>query len=316
MFRSIWEDIKREFSYGNMVVRLVFVNIMVFVGVTLIWILLTGFFGKQVPPDSYYTQFIRFFSISSDWLHNLTHPWVVFTSMFLHEGFWHILWNMLFLYWFGRIVGDLLGDRRILPLYLLAGLVGNAVFFITANLFNYGGAGVHYALGASGAVTGIVLAAGVTAPDYPMRLLLFGEVKLKYIVAALLLFDMVMIAQDSNTGGHFAHLGGALMGWIFVAQLRQGTDLSQPVNRIIESIQNFFRRMANPEVRRPGPRKVYTSPKAKTAKRSSRQSSKGERASDASHQEQLDAILDKIKEKGYESLTQEEKEFLFKASQK
>jgi membrane associated rhomboid family serine protease len=312
MFSSIWEDIKREFSYGNMVTRLVFVNVCVFVTVLLSWIVLSIITGDKTPPI--YTQIIHFFSISSSWLHNLTHPWVVFTSMFLHEGFFHILWNMLFLYWFGRIVGDLLGDHRVLPLYLLSGLVGNAVYFISANLLAYGGNGIHYALGASGAVTGIIMAAGVTAPDYRIRLLFLGEIKLKYIVGALLLIDLAMIAKQENTGGHYAHLGGALMGWFFVYQLRKGNDFSLPVNNLLEKIQFFFQRIGQPEIKRPGPRKVYTHPDAK--RKQNQRKTDPETPLDSSHQEQLDAILDKIKEQGYESLTQDEKEFLFKASQK
>ena len=315
MIGSIFDDMKREFSYGNMVTRLVFVNVSVFVLVLFVWMGIKTFGGANA--DTIYTSFIHSLSISSSLLHNLTHPWVVFTSMFLHEGFMHILFNMLFLYWFGRIVGDLLGDHRILPLYLLAGLAGGVVFFITANLGIYGN-DLRFALGASGAVMGIVLTAGVKAPDYPMRLLLFGEVKLKYIVFGLLLLDMVMITYNKNTGGHFAHLGGAAMGWLYVYLLHRGTDLADPINSIIDSIQNFFRRIAKPDTRRPGPRKVYTNPSVKQKRQAggSFTNPGGHAVSDPSHQEQLDAILDKIKVNGYDSLTQEEKEFLFKASQK
>lgn len=123
----------------------------------------------------------------------------MFTSMFLHEGFWHLLWNMLFLYWFGRIVGDFIGDQRILPLYLLGGLTGAVVFFISANLLPYGMGG-RFALGASAGVMAIVVAAGTISPDYIMRLLLLGDVKLKYIVAVLVFLDLILIPNGGNTG--------------------------------------------------------------------------------------------------------------------
>ncbi len=315
MLKSIWEDVKKEFNYGNMVTRLVILNVAVFFVINLIWIFLRLSHAWETPP--LYTNILRFFMISSDWWHNLTHPWVILTNMFLHEGFWHILWNMLFLYWFGRIVGDFIGNHRILPLYLLGGIAGGLLFFFSANLFQYGGGGTHYALGASGAVMAIVVASGVIAPDYIFRLLFLGDVKLKYIVAVLVFLDLVGVANDINTGGHFAHLGGALFGWFFVFQLRNGVDLSEPVNKVIDGISQFFRNLTedNPPKRKK-PRVVHKASKA--AKRASqRRSARGSRKSDSkdvSYQEKLDSILDKIKESGYESLTAEEKEFLFNAS--
>jgi membrane associated rhomboid family serine protease len=307
MFSSIWEDIKREYNYGNMVTRLIIVNLAFFlvVSVVLRLVLMATGGGESTA----FLTLIKYLSVSSDWFFNLTHPWVFITSMFLHVGVLHFLFNMLFLYWFGRIVGDLLGNQRILPLYILGGLVGAAAYLLTASFFYEGGG---YAYGASAAVMAIVLAAGVTAPDYQMHLILLGPVKLKYIVAVLILLDLIGIGNLDNTGGHIAHLGGALFGWFFVFQLRQGTDLSGGVNRLMDRISEFFSFLFS---RRKQPRVIYRNPKAKKRKRSGR----GGRSSDSpgtSHQEQLDAILDKIKESGYNSLNEEEKEFLFNASKK
>lgn len=127
MFTSIWEDIKREYNYGNMVTRIIIINSAVFVLVNLIWVILRLTHAYKTPPV--YKSIIHFFSLSSDWLHNVTHPWVWITSMFLHEGFMHILFNMLFMYWFGRIVGDFIGNHRILPLYLLGGSLADWLTF-------------------------------------------------------------------------------------------------------------------------------------------------------------------------------------------
>lgn len=313
MLRSIWEDVKREFSYGNMVTRIIIVNIAVFVFINLVWIILRLTHAWETPPIYY--KFIHQFMLSSDWKHNLLHPWVIITSMFAHEGFFHILWNMLFMYWFGRIVGDFIGNQRILPIYLLGGIFGGLAYFITVNLLPYGaGPGPQYALGASAAVMAIVVASGTIAPDYIMRLLFLGDIKLKYIVGALVFLDMIGMARNINTGGYFAHLGGALFGYIFVRQLQAGNDWALPVNRLLDRIMTFFRGLTSSEPVRRGPRVVYRN----TSKNRRTTRGKGKAASDndLSHQEQLDAILDKIKRSGYDSLSEEEKEFLFNASKK
>jgi hypothetical protein len=154
-----------------------------------------------------------------------------------------------------------------------------------------------------------------------MRLLLFGNVKLKYIAAALLLLDIVGIGGMNNTGGHFAHLGGAAFGWFFIRRLQEGDDLSAPVNNFIQKIRDFFRGLSQEKSsgNKRGPRVAYRNPKS--SQRSSRTSkqSKGYAApsdSKVSHEEKVNGILEKIKESGYENLTEEEKKFLFNASKK
>ena len=217
-----------------------------------------------------------------------------------------------------RIVADLIGDRRLLPLYLLSGLAGGFLYIATAHwIYKDGG----YAYGASGAVMGIVVASGLLAPDYLIRLIIFGEVRLKYIVIFLLLLDVIGLANMSNTGGHIAHLGGAVMGFFFIRLLQEGRDWSVPVNRIIDGISDYFHRLFGGRSR---PKVVYRSPDLRKEKEKVKstgskgwgQRSKGSGATDQSHQERLDAILDKIKQSGYESLTAEEKDFLFNASKK
>ena len=324
MFRSIWEDIKREFSYGIMVTRLVIINVMVFIAVNLVWVVLQIGNGYKTSP--FYTEFLSFFAMSSYWLDVLIHPWALITSMFLHEGFFHILFNMLLLYWFGRIIGDLLGDHRVLPLYLLAGLAGNVVYFITANLIlNYGSGSIAY--GASGAVMGVVIAAAVLAPEMEMRLLLLGNVKLKYIAAGLLLIDIIGICGMNNTGGHFAHLGGAAFGWFFIRRLQSGDDLSAPVNNFLHKIREFFRGLGQDRGQKKGrgPRVAYRNPNNKAQANKPPQNrfgrrksnrTKGKGSPELSHEERVDAILEKIKESGDENLTEEEKKFLFNASKK
>lgn len=302
-----------------MVTRLIWANVIVFIIVHIVRFFIRLKVG--VDHDAFgaaLENFLKLFAISNDLLFDLTHPWVIFTNMFLHVGIWHIAINMLFLWWFGRIVADLIGDRRILPLYLITGLAGAFLYLATANWF-YDRPSMAY--GASAAVMGIMAASGILAPDYIIRLPLIGDVRLKYIVLFFLLLDIIGFANMENTGGHVAHLGGALMGFFFTRQLQGGHDWSKPVNQMFDSITDFFARLFG--IHAPGPRVVYRNPdlktkaKAKAAQSSKgRSSKKGNSSSDLSHQEQLDAILDKIKHSGYESLTAEEKEFLFNASKK
>ncbi len=305
MFKSIASDINREFRHGNMVTRLILINIAVFIFVNILWIIFNSINAGEPSPT--YRAILHGLSISSDWWHNITHPWTPITSMFLHEGFWHILWNMLYLYWFGRIIGDFIGDNKIFPLYLLGGLAGGLAFFTVSNLLPMFTADTYFAMGASGAVMAIVMASGVLAPDYQLRLLLIGSVKLKYVVAFILLMDLFFIANNVNTGGHFAHLGGAAFGWYFIHSLRQGSDLSKPINQITDRFLDWL--YNRKREKRP---KFQTVRGGKVATHQGRSPSKPQRSADL--QAQVDQILDKIRESGYDSLTEEEKEILFQAS--
>lgn len=304
MFESIWSDVKQQFSYGNALTKIILVNVAVFVFINLVRIGLMIFDGSAPPPS--YEPFIHFFTISSDWYHNLTHPWVFITHMFLHEGFWHIFWNMLLLYWFGRIVGDLLGDWRVLPIYLIAGLAGGLTYFIVANIPSYWVFG-SYALGASAAVMGMLAVAGMMAPDYILHLILIGPVRLKWVVLVLIFLDVVALSWGSNSGGSVAHLGGAAMGFFLAAQLQRGNDLTRPVANWLNQLTNWLNRLRS---NRKGPKVVFRNEQKERASRP------GPSRRNEDDQARLDDILDKIKEHGYESLTKEEKEFLFNASKK
>ncbi len=306
LFGSIWDDIRHAFRIGNMVTRLVIVNFGIFILVNIVYLFLIIGLG----PDEASIQLwkgLQWFCMPAAGRDLLYHPWSPLTHMFLHENFWHVVNNIVGLYLFGVIVSDLIGDRRVLPVYLLGGLMGGVLFMASAQFLPYVGS---YALGASGAVMALAGAALILAPDYRVRLFLLGEVKVKYIVLVLLLFDLIGVANKFNSGGHIAHLGGFAMGCLFVYRLRDGHDWAEPVNRLLDTIMGWFssnRRTARPQKRKP--QKAFSG--AFTA-------TKGGRApqDDSSFQEKLDAILDKIKEQGYENLTAEEKEFLYNASKK
>lgn len=293
MFASLVEDIRHAFRTGSMVTRLIMINVIVFV--------LVGLFGAILwlsnagVSHALYAKTIRFLAISSDGWFDLTHPWVIITHMFLHEGVWHLLWNMVFLYWFGRIVGDLIGNQRVLPIYILGGL-GAAFFFILfANLFHRG-AGM--AMGASGAAMAMAVAAATIAPDYRLHLILFGEVRIKYIVAILILLDIILIGKNSNTGGHFGHLGGALIGFLYIHSLRSGVDPGKWIHTTVGRVARLFHKQRGraPMVVIRAPEKTRPEPSFQDAKK-------------------LDVILEKIKVRGIDALTPQEKAFLDQQSQ-
>jgi len=286
MLTSILDDVKRQFSSGGMVTRLIIINVIAFVVINLVH-LVFNLPGNDGSGSATYLEILHFFCMSSDAWHILTHPWVLITSIFLHEGFMHILFNMLFLYWFGQIVVNLIGDHRILPLYILGGIAGGIIYFLTANLLPYGADTVTYALGASAGVMAIVVAAGMLAPEYQMNLLLIGPVKLKYIVAVLVFLDLIGTSVNSNTGGAFAHLGGAAFGYLFVLQLRNGNDMSLPFNNFAAWISGLFKPSKKEE--KP-PRKVKAVYKNKGKIFGNAATDK---KVDLSHQEQIDTILEK-----------------------
>ncbi|MBC6994407.1 rhomboid family intramembrane serine protease [Neolewinella lacunae] len=325
MLQSIWDDVRREFSFGNMINKIIIVNVSVYLVVSLMWVFLRIFNGWE--DSSLYDSIVRLLAVSHDWWHMLTRPWTLLTHMFLHLTFWHLLWNMLFLFWFGRIFGDLLGDRRVLPLYILGGLAGFLAYFFAYNLTSLG-AQPSIAYGASGAVLCILVATGIFAPDYNIRLFILGNVRLKYIVFFSVMVQVLALGSLDNIGGTFDHLGGVAMGAIFAFYLRQGTDLTQPVARFLRWVENTWTGLLQPskEHKTAGPRAAYRSgqsvkePAGKTRpsfmrKAGSESSKTATPASDGlTHQEQVDAILEKIKDRGYESLTKDEKDFLFRAS--
>lgn len=305
MVNSIWEDIKRQFQSGDTLTRIILVNLGVFLSVNLL--LLIFFFIYQQDAENQLNKVLTWFEAGSTLRHNLTRPWTIITYMFLHKGFWHFLWNMLILYWFGRILQELSGNQRILPVYVLGGIAGFVAYVIAAQFFPSFIS--PYMLGASAGVAAVIMASAVLAPEYRMNLILIGPVPLKYLAAFFILMFLFSIPRG-NTGGHFAHLGGVLMGWFFVHQLRNGNDMSVKFNSIVDGIKDYLAWVGGIFQSKKGPRVAYKNPKA------NKFSKGGHKRDDESvvQQEKVDEILEKIKRSGYESLTEEEKDFLFKAS--
>ena len=293
MIDSIYADIKRSFQSGNVLTRIIIVNVALFVVYNLVNVFTFHGSGGQVSTVFEFIQSLLVLPSAPGKL--LTRFWTIITYMFTHLGFFHILWNMLLLYWFGRIIGDFLGDRRVLPLYLLSGIFGGLLFLAMDHILPTGSHGGAVLQGASGAVMGLMVAAATLSPDYTMSLILVGPVKIKYI-AGVLFFLSVIGTTGGNAGGEFAHIGGALFGMLYILQLRRGMDLTDGLQKLFSTEINI----AKPQPKKKAPLKVVHHKK--------------DTPTVEIHQDRLDTILDKIKQVGYDNLTAEEKDYLNEVS--
>jgi membrane associated rhomboid family serine protease len=295
MANSIVDEIKFNFNKGDQVLRLIIINVGLFVIIGLL-----GLIDSLFKLDGI-LSFKHYFSLPSSPGWYLRKPWTIVTYMFIHHDFFHLLGNMLMLYFGGRIFADFLGHRRVLPLYLAGGIIGALLYMLLFNTIPlFADAGFNAQLmGSSAAVLAIFFAAATYLPDYEVGLILIGSVRLKYIALVIFLIDLLSIDQ-SNPGGHIAHIGGALLGIAFAKGLRKGYDFTHSFNKLISKIEALLSRnktSANRVVFRQNPRSSSQANPKSTSK-----------------QEIIDAILDKISKSGYDSLTKEEKETIFKLS--
>lgn len=316
MFSSIWQDIKKRFEYGDTVIQLILINFIAWASIILIGFLVlspfVGFGSKGID------LLVEWLAVPSSGMTLLTRPWTIITYMFTHVGLFHIIFNMYFLYLFGTILANYLGNHRIIPVYVLGGLGGFLLYFLSANLIGGSFAAPigHQMIGASAGVLAVVVAAAHLAPTHTLNLILIGPVQIRYIALFMILIDMLSIlSADPNTGGHLAHLGGVAVGLLFIEQLKRGHDWSTGFNKYFNGLKNFFSSLNQPaqpkNQKRKGPHMAYKNEEKVGEKRKKK---KREPQRNVNEQERIDSILDKIKEAGYDSLTKEEKEFLFKVS--
>lgn len=293
---GIWDDIKKTFRNGNTLIKLIYINIGVFLVISA-----GSVIGYLLKNDNLSLNILNFFSVPSSLHALLLRPWTVITYMFTHKDILHILFNMLWLWWFGTIFLEYLDQKKLVSVYLLGGVAGAAVYILSFNIFPVfrDVTAESVAIGASASVMAIVIAIAAYVPDYAVTLFLIGRVKIKWIALAIFVLTSVM-DFSVNSGGKLAHMGGALFGYLYTVNLRRGRDLGKGINKIIDSVVTFFR---------PG-RKMKVTYKKKTATDYEYNKGKAER------QEKINKILDKISKGGYDSLTSDEKDLLFRESQK
>ena len=241
------------------------------------------------------TNFFNWFELSASWIDLSTKPWSIITYSFLHSGFFHLFWNMYLLFFSSKLFLNLFPSNTFFNVYFLGVVVGGITFILSYTFFPAFQNSSPVMIGASAGVMAIFIFMSTYSPDLEIRLILFN-VKLRYLGIAFLLLDVVQIPYG-NAGGHLAHLGGAILGFYYVKQLKNGKDIGKPFKNFIDKIINIFRK-------KPKMRTVFK--REKSQKINKKVSNAGEK------QKRIDRILDKISISGYESLTQAEKDFLFK----
>lgn len=291
---GIWDDITTTFRTGSNLIKLIYLNIGVF-----LLIAVSQIFGFLLSNPEVPATVLSFLSVPADLHELMLKPWTLFTYMFTHKDIWHILFNMLWLYWFGKIFLEYLDQRKFVAVYLLGGLSGSILYVLSFNIFPAfsGVVSQSVAIGASASVMAVVVAIAAYVPDYTINLLLFGRIRIKYMALAIFILTSV-IDFSVNSGGKIAHIGGALFGYLYTLNLRRGRDMSKGFNRIIDFFATIFK-----------PRKKLKVTHRKTASDYEYNAVKAER------QHKINSILDKISKGGYDSLTKEEKDFLFRESQ-
>lgn len=292
---GIWDDLKKAFRNGTSLTRLIYINIAIFILISIASIIGFLFTNPEISAS-----FLNIFSVPSSFKVFLTRPWSLITYMFTHKDILHILFNMLWFYWFGTIFLEYLDQRKLVSVYLLGGISGAIVYILSFNIFPAftGLVAESVAIGASASVMAVVIAIATYVPDYTIQLFIFGRIKIKYM--ALAIFVMTSVMDFSiNSGGKLSHMGGALFGYLYILNLRKGYDLGKGINRLIDILVTFFKPKKKLKVTHRKPVTDYEYNKTK-----------------ANHQTKLNSILDKISKGGYDSLTKEEKDTLFKESSK
>jgi membrane associated rhomboid family serine protease len=297
---GIIDDIKRNYLQGSMLLRLIFINIGVFVLLHLLAIVAMLF---NVGSDV-----LQWVELPSDLKLLLSRPWTLVTYMFAHYGLLHILFNMLWLYWLGRIFMEYFSAKQLTGVYLLGGLGGAVLYLLAYNLLPHLAGSNGWLIGASASVIAVVVAAAVYAPDYKIGLLFIGEVALKWVAIVTVVIAVIGL-EGGNIGGNIAHIGGAVVGAWFALRIKSGHDITRPLNACIDAVVGLFngRSFKVPQFKRPQSPRQEAAPSRSTG---------AHRPDDLVSEEELDVILGKIKVAGYDALTDEEKDKLFKASRR
>jgi membrane associated rhomboid family serine protease len=297
---NIWDEIKQTFKEGSVITRLIYVNLTVFLVVRIVYVFLMLF---RVDFD-----LLSWLALPSDLRMLAFRPWTVFTYMFLHYDFLHILFNLLWLYWFGKIFTMYFDEKKLLGTYIMGGLFGGLFYVLAYNFFPafQEVAQTGILLGASASIIAIVIAAAIYAPNLQMNLLLissiFGPIKIIWIALFSVLIYFLGVSGQ-NAGGNIAHLGGAFWGFVYMSRLKRGKDLISGFNNFLFSLGKLFKRRNRLRVsyRRDNVQKMTDWEYNKKKK---------------AEKENINQILDKIGKSGYDSLSKHEKEVLFRMGNK
>jgi membrane associated rhomboid family serine protease len=284
---SITNEIKQSFKHGSILTRLIYINLAVFVAVRIVQL----FFFLSNREFT----LLEWLALPDNPQEFLTKPWTIFTYMFLHYNFIHILFNLLGLYWFGKMFLYRFDGEKLLGLYILGGIMGGALYMVSYNLFPVFENADGLLLGASASIFAILVALAVYEPNQEIYLAFVGAVKMKWVAVFYLALSAIGISA-SNPGGNIAHLGGALWGYLYIVQLRKGRDMASWLNYLLNKLALVFkpRKRIRVTYKQP-PRDDYEYNRQKNQ-----------------NQDEINRILEKISKSGYQALSKEEKETLFK----
>lgn len=292
---SIIQEIKESFRHGTALTKLIYFNIGFFLLLHAVIAIL-----YLASSENLVDNLLGWMALPADLQKLITRPWTLISYMFLHKDFLHLLFNIAWLYWFGKIFLMYFSEKKLLNLYLLGGLTGASFFILSYNIFPVLRLQLpeSIALGASAAVMAIVIAISSYVPNYTIRLIFVGPVKIIWI--ALISFILSSVVDFSvNTGGKIAHIGGALFGYLYTFNYKRGSDITDWFSKIMDSVFSLFKGRKKMKViyKRPVNDMDYNIRKME-------------------EQKEIDRILDKISSSGYASLSAEEKELLFKMGKK
>ena len=283
------DQLAYRFKQLNQAEKLILVNVACFV---LPLFLRTVFYLFNIPSG----VFVGWFELSADWEDLIFKPWTILTYSFMHSGFFHLFWNMYLLYFTSRLFLNIFPARTFFNVYFLGVILGGVTFLISYSIFPAFQNSSPIMVGASAGVMATFIFIANYSPDLEVRLIFFN-VKLRYLAIAFILLDIIQIPYG-NAGGHLAHLGGAALGYFYFLRLNQGTDIGLPLEELSNRLLNLFKKQSNLKT-------VY--------KNKSNAASKKKESNEDLDQQKIDAILDKIIKSGYDSLSQKEKDFLFRA---
>ena len=292
---SIIDEIKESFRKGSTLTRLIYINLAVFILVNLVEAV---FFLSNIQGR--FPIFMSYLAVPADTSLLIQRPWTLITYMFVHKGFIHILFNILWLFWFGKVFLEYFDGKKLVGVYLLGGLAGAILYILSFNLFPVFSQDISrsIAMGASASVTAVIVATAAYVPNYTWNLMFLGRIKIVYIAIAVILLSS-LIEFSENADGKIAHIGGALFGYLYTIRYKQGKDMTRGLNRFLEKLFAMLK---------PKPKIRVTHRKAET------DIDYNKRKSD--EQKDVDRILDKIAKSGYSSLSAREKEILFRQSEK
>jgi len=278
--------LRYQFARLSIAEKLIAINVIIF--------LIDGLSGALLGQS-----FSHWFHLPKDFFEFLAQPWSLVTYAFFHAGFGHIFWNMLVLYFAGRIFLNLFDAQRFINVYFLGLIMGGLVFLLSYNVFPTLVHTKTALIGASAGVNAVLIFVCAYIPNQEVRIIFFN-IKLWYIGVALVVKDLLFIGLGDNIGGGMAHLGGAFLGYMYARQLFKGNDLGAGFTKFRNAIEDLFK----PKEKKAPLKTVY---KKKSATKSKEDYDK------QAKQRKIDSILDKISKSGYESLSKAEKDFLFKA---